>query len=36
MTRQLAKWFQGCRDAGLGVLLHEALAVSAANQEGGR
>ena len=35
MTRQLAGRFQGCRDAGLGVLLHGALA-SAADQEGGR
>jgi hypothetical protein len=36
MTRQLAERFQGRRDAGLGVLLHEALAASAADQEGGR
>jgi hypothetical protein len=36
MIRQLAEWFQGCRDAGLGVLGYEALAASVANQEGSR
>jgi hypothetical protein len=36
MIRQLAEWLQSCRDAGLGVLGHEALAASAAEQEGGR
>lgn len=36
MIRQLAERFQDCRDAGLGVLLHEALAACAADQEGGR
>jgi hypothetical protein len=36
MIRQLAEWLQSCRDAGLGVLGHEALAASAPEQEGGR
>jgi hypothetical protein len=36
MIRQLAEWFQGWCDAGLGVLRHEALAASAPEQEGGR